>query len=286
MKYFFVSDLHGCEPSILWNALEAQYFNKDQDTLVILGDIVDRGAYVMDLIKGVNSLPHVIRVWGNHDLRTRDLILGIGPKPDRYDKHNGVGATLHSICGLSPSDKEENIWYYLHALIPGNEVARQNINEFLDHYCRRCVWAVEFSDLIATHGWLPHARSKERLTLLRAVNNLSGLPKMDWVEATWADTRACLINHIYPTKPLLVGHWWAGDIRARFGLHRSFEDMILDGSVDFSPFVYNNAIFIDSCTPVSHTVNVYVYETDEEPTVYVTDQNNLVIKKTLTEADL
>ena len=285
MKYFFVSDLHGCEPMLLWSELNCAGFDFDNDTLVIVGDVVDRGLHSMELINGINSLPHVIRLWGNHDRRTRDVVLGLGPKPDHYDKHNGVDATLHSICGLTPLDKIENIWYYLHALIPGNKVASENIKAF-QYYCSKCAWALEFNDLIVTHGWLPHSRSAMGLVPLRKVSDLSGVDQDYWIDATWADTRACLLNKIFPEKPMLVGHWWAGDIRARFKYHRTFDDMILDGSADFNPVQYGNVTFIDSCTPVSHTINVYVYETDEEPFVYVTNKDRVVVKKPLSEAGI
>lgn len=286
MKYFFVSDLHGCDPKLVYFHLATKGFDAQKDTLVIVGDVVDRGLFTMELVRWINSLPNVIRIWGNHDARTRDIILGIGPQPDRYDKHNGVGATLHSVCGLSPEDKQENIWYYLNAVMPGNPTAKENVHELVDNYMGKCVWALEFPDLIATHAWLPHTHENMNYHLIRPITNLSGLHKNYWIDASWADTSACLRHQLYPGKRMLVGHWWAGDIRARFGLHQLFDDMILQGIADFSTFEYNNVIFIDPCVVVSYTINVYVYETDAAPDVYVTQPDGLVVKMPLSEAGL
>lgn len=290
MKYYFVSDLHGCHPSLLSSALEERGFNAGTDTLVVLGDIVDRGYYSIPLIKFVNSLPNVIRVWGNHDFRTREVVLGIGSKPDKYDKHNGVGATLHSICGFADpsnhfepnSHKAESIWYYLHALMPGNPTARDNINALLE-YTSKCVWAIEFDGLFATHAWVPHIVVNEfdrkYMALRRSLTNLSGLSQYDWVEASWANTVDCLKSHLFIDKPMLVGHWWAADVRARFEQHKTLEDAIQDGTVNFGPFELQpeNArypiFFLDPFVAMSSQVNVLIYESDEEPFVYTSKKS-------------
>ena len=296
MKYFFVSDLHGCRLELLKFYLDAKGFNPEVDTLVVVGDIVDRGFHTMDLVRYVNSLPHVIRLWGNHDRRTRDIILGIGDHPQHYDVSNGVPATLHSICnfshpasGLVNAHKIETIWYYLHGLIPGNPTAKENIVEFVDKYCSQCAWAIEWPHLIATHGWLPYEKRFKRLSdsidqiewqLCRPLQDLSGLSVEDWVDATWADTMACFKHKLFVDKTMLVGHWWAADMRARLAQHQTLDQAIKLRTVDYSMY-YNEAhdvIFIDPFVQSSYTINVYVYDTDEEPQVYVTEGKSVVKK--------
>lgn len=283
MKYYFVSDLHGYDPIWLKIYLKLHNFNADTDTLVIVGDVVDRGFYTIPLMKYIDSFPHVIKLWGNHDYRTREIVCHIGNTPDMCDKHNGVAATLHSICGLNPEDKLQNIWYYLHVLMIDLPIAKENCKTFLN-YCHNCVWALEFSNLIVTHGWLPYARFIDRDGKICVASlPIENRHVFDWVNATWANTMECVTNNLFPQKDILVGHWWAGDIRARFEQHKLLDDAIKDGTVDFRTFKYKNATFIDPCIFVSDFINVEIYESDEEPFVYVTGDNNIVVKKPLSE---
>lgn len=286
MKYYFVSDLHGCNPQWLKTYLEDASFNSETDTLVIVGDVVDRGLYSIPLIKYIDSFPHVIRLCGNHDYRTKEIVCRTGSHPNMYDKHNGVAATLHSICDLDPASKLHNIWYYLNVLMIDSPAAKQNINIFLN-YCSRCVWALEFNNLIVTHGWLPHKSYPNREgKLCFSLLPLEDGSVNEWVDATWAATPNYLAANLLPKKNILVGHWWAGDLRARFEQHKLFDDAIRDGTVDFSTFKYKNATFIDPCIGVSNTINVVTYEADDEPYVYVTAANGKVVKKPLSEAQL
>lgn len=277
MRYFFVSDLHGCHPSLLQNALEQKGFDPRVDTLVVVGDVVDRGLYTMPLIKYLLAIPHAIFLWGNHDRRLREILSGLGHKPDHFDKHNGVQASLHSIAGLE-SNKLQNIWFYLNVALPDSHDTKDNMR-VLDEYWSRCIWAVEFSDLYVTHGWLPyHVYLRDGLMHYAVVVDLTDLPRAEWEEAVWANSYDCVRNRACPSRPLLVGHWWAADIRAHFEQHTTMDDAIKAGIVDFSPFTYNNVTFIDSCTPYSYTINVVIKEYDEDPFVYVNEAQRVVRK--------
>ena len=107
MKYFFISDLHGCEPGLIDIALQAKNFDKDRDTLVVLGDIVDRGSFSRQLLEYLTTFPNLITVYGNHDVRLQDLLQG-DDYPTQYDKSNGVGSTLASFLGYEPQNCKPN----------------------------------------------------------------------------------------------------------------------------------------------------------------------------------
>lgn len=64
MKYV-VSDIHGCYEEYL-KALEMINFS-DDDTLYILGDIIDRGYASMELFKDIISRKNIISLAGNHE---------------------------------------------------------------------------------------------------------------------------------------------------------------------------------------------------------------------------
>lgn len=72
--HLIVGDVHGCLEELL-QLMEAADFKLGKDTLVSVGDLVDRGPFVkdvLDLFMGTKSI--VVR--GNHDDKIRRLMLG------------------------------------------------------------------------------------------------------------------------------------------------------------------------------------------------------------------
>ncbi len=62
---YVMSDIHGCKDEYL-EALK-QIDLKDEDTLYVLGDVVDRGPDGIDILKDMMMRPNVIPLIGNHD---------------------------------------------------------------------------------------------------------------------------------------------------------------------------------------------------------------------------
>ena len=58
-RYIFVSDIHGRFDK-LTEALAGVNFNKDTDTLVVLGDSFDRGDQSLEVLKYIMSCPTLI----------------------------------------------------------------------------------------------------------------------------------------------------------------------------------------------------------------------------------
>ena len=104
MKYFIVSDIHSFTTS-LKIALRKSGFNKrnKNHTLVICGDLFDRGSETLELYKFITSIPKKRRVLirGNHE----DLYLELLKKeqPDWYDFSNGTVSTFNQIAGFDDS---------------------------------------------------------------------------------------------------------------------------------------------------------------------------------------
>lgn len=266
MRYFFISDLHGCEPGFVDIALNAKGFDRNRDTLVVLGDIVDRGHFTRQLLDYLLDMPHLIAVRGNHDVRVLELLEG-EDYPQPYDKHNGVGATFASFLGWEPSACNENKLYITtHLIKEGNNPTLQHtLPRFFD-YMRKAVWGIEFPDLIGVHGWLPVDRHGYLAPIEAAT-------KQQWIDAVWGNTEAQIRLQRFPNKKLIIGHWHAWRLRVVFDLHQKVEDYLKTvpdfSAIDFSPYETAHYIAIDSCTSVSNQVNVYIYETDAEPQVYV-----------------
>lgn len=268
MRYFFISDLHGCEPSIVDNALKEKGFDPKNDTLVVLGDIVDRGHYVRQLLKYLMNIPHLIQIKGNHDIRVYELLLG-KDWPQAYDIYNGVGCTFASLLGWAPDAcTEDHLFIANHLIEEGNntELSRN----LADFYCymRGAAWGIEFPDLIAVHGWLPVNRSDEIIPPSEAT-------PQQWADATWSNTeKHILLNHL-PDKKILVGHWHAWRLRVRFEMDKNpslyFKEINDVSTIDYSTYETANYIAIDACTTISNKVNVYIYESDAEPLMYTSN---------------
>ena len=66
MKYYFVSDVHG-EYDKMVAALNASGFDPQKDTIVSLGDAIDRGEKSREVVEYLLSCPNRILIMGNHD---------------------------------------------------------------------------------------------------------------------------------------------------------------------------------------------------------------------------
>ena len=256
MKYFFISDIHG-EFDRMAEALRDAGFNPSKDTIVSLGDPFDRGDKSYEVLQFLMSCPNRILVWGNHDMRLKKLITGREHIASN-DYHNGVLQTLQSLCKnthitiidlgitLLKTDSDNEMRYRL-----------------LWKYFSECVWAVEFDNLIATHGWLP-----VQYDLNAGIYNYSVLENWReadadlWYNASWAKTVDMVKSKAFADKKLIVGHWHAWRLRYRSAAK-------VPDKFDFSTYEEDNFIAIDGCTGAAEgVVNVYVYETDAKPIVY------------------
>lgn len=68
MATYAISDIHGCY-SMFLKMLDKIEFDFDKDTLYIIGDIMDRGPQVVEMVRWVweHESKHVIMLRGNHE---------------------------------------------------------------------------------------------------------------------------------------------------------------------------------------------------------------------------
>ena len=66
MATYVLSDIHG-EYAMLRKMLEKINFS-DQDTLYVLGDVIDRGPHPVKALQYLMQLPNAICLAGNHEL--------------------------------------------------------------------------------------------------------------------------------------------------------------------------------------------------------------------------
>jgi serine/threonine protein phosphatase 1 len=66
MRTFVIGDIHGAYKALL-QCLELSKFNKNNDRLICLGDVCDRGSHVKECIDELLTIPKCVYVLGNHD---------------------------------------------------------------------------------------------------------------------------------------------------------------------------------------------------------------------------
>lgn len=119
---YAVSDLHGCYDK--YQKLLGTVKLRDEDTLYVLGDIVDRGKRGIELIKDIAARKNVIALKGNHD-RTAAILLrffGMSDRTEYSDK-------LKEVFDIWLSDGGE-VTYRSFLLL--DDAEKQFILDFLD----------------------------------------------------------------------------------------------------------------------------------------------------------
>ncbi len=275
MRYFFISDVHSYFDKMM-RALAEAGFDESKDTLVSVGDLFDRGEDAQKCLDYILGLQNKIILWGNHDLQLRKILTS--GEWNRYDVSNGTIDTIHQLSGTT--NTYDGIIRLNNLGVPEDEQT-ENTGK-LENYFSQCVYALEFSDLIVTHGWLPNTGND--YTHAKLIKDWREQKEKVWYWATWSNTEECIYDRAFPEKDLLVGHWHSWRIARMVGDQRESEEFSLERGahyIDCSTYVYvdkdhyalpdstdHKVILIDGCTGYDNggRVNVYVKETDETPT--------------------
>lgn len=151
MKIFFaVGDIHGCL-SKLQELLSKIKMNRDQDTLVFIGDYIDRGKYSREVVEYLIRLQgdykHLIFLQGNHEQMFMHYLDGVN---EGLYLGNGGVATLQSYGILCSDDVKER-----RAKIP--EKHMQFFQSLLPYY--------ETEDYIFVHAGLRSERPLNEQTI-------------------------------------------------------------------------------------------------------------------------
>lgn len=141
-----MSDLHGCYDKYL-KILEKINFN-DNDTLYILGDIVDRGPDGIKILMDIYNRKNVVALRGNHDFLALQLlkilsnsslfdILSSRQEDGFVEKYrswifDGGKPTYESFVAL-PQEEQKKILSYMNSFLIYDEVTVNGKTFFLSH---------------------------------------------------------------------------------------------------------------------------------------------------------
>ena len=121
MSTYVLSDIHG-EYGKFMKMLEKLHFS-DEDTLYVLGDVVDRGPEPIKILMEMMKYPNIIPIMGNHEVMalpclrfllneiTDQFIIDVSKDPTLLYAfldwtNNGCETTLAEFRRLSPEDRE------------------------------------------------------------------------------------------------------------------------------------------------------------------------------------
>ncbi len=102
MTTYAIGDIQGCYQP-LQELLKKIHFNPDQDTLWLVGDLVNRGPESLEVLRFLSDLPHVVCTLGNHDIHLLGVYFGV-----RKLHHKDTLAAL-----LKAPDAEKLIFWLL-----------------------------------------------------------------------------------------------------------------------------------------------------------------------------
>ena len=104
LAHFVMSDIHG-EGIRFWKMLDTIGFSAD-DTLFVLGDVIDRGADGVELLRYVLDRPNIHMLMGNHEQMCVDALAPAATFLEQLRwNRNGNAATLQAIQAMQPEDK-------------------------------------------------------------------------------------------------------------------------------------------------------------------------------------
>ncbi len=138
---YAISDLHGCFDKFI-KMLKKINFGKD-DTLYILGDIVDRGNDGISILKYIRNKKNIIPLIGNHDYTTRIMLRNFGFHDNMkgskelfvkytYWLSDGGAITYDEFQELTHAEKQ-NVLAFLDSFQIYEEIAVNGRKFFLSH---------------------------------------------------------------------------------------------------------------------------------------------------------
>lgn len=235
MKFFIVSDIHSFFTEFQV-ALQAAGFdeNDENHTLVVLGDLLDRGPDPLKCLQFVNRLPRKILIRGNHEDLLEELIARQAFKA--HDYHNG---TAETVLHLSPTCD-----------IPNACLELENHVE-LQTYLKSLVDFYELPNAVFVHGWIPLEENWQ---------------DGNWEDARWHNGMSC-----WNTGSKLAGKTiYCGHFHTSWGHHFLHSDGMEWPNLrstnpdhryaNFDPFIDDGICAIDACTAFSHKVNCVILD--------------------------
>lgn len=274
MRYFVVSDIHSFYTPLIHGLKNAGYDkNNENHTLVVLGDIFDRGKETVKVYDFLRSIPEerLVMVKGNHEYLLEELVKK--EFPQGYDIHNCTVNTVYALAGVKDIKRRvESVRNALEWTEYGISLHKRSVD----------AWK-RVRDIAKNHPFFDWVKTWRNYYIIDDILLVhAGVPssscwkiadKIRWERATWE----CPYAKGYPKefKKIVVGHWHSGDF------YRVFRQQLPTGIYNYNDiddiFFGNRLIAIDGGVTWSagnfyHKQNVLIIEdgklTNGNPTKY------------------
>jgi len=289
VKYFIVSDIHSYYKPLL-KSLKAAGFDKKnpEHTLIVCGDVFDRGDETLKVYKFLKSIPkkRIVLIRGNHESLYLDLL--DKSYPEEHDFSNG---TVWTFCQIVEEGLETlydlrqgyrlvlarqfgfvdkgmtaysvDLWEKIQTQVKNSEITKWlQGSQWLNFY--------ELDKYIFVHSFIPLTWNDKYYGKLEARYIYEGvteafLEKEDWRNATdeeWAKASwgcpykffdaGLFDQEIKKDKVLVCGHYRCSEFNKHY---LSEED-------NHNIYFGHNLIAIDATTALSNQTNVLVIDFD------------------------
>lgn len=249
-KIFAISDIHGFYTEMIESLKESGYDEDNPEHLLIVcGDKFDRGkesVKVFQYLKRLMDKNKAIILRGNHLAFIENFLEGSND-PFNYI-NNGLNETIadfwhrtapfESWCAL-----EGNCELSIENYSKWAEIARKDINKEYPEllpWIKSLPYYYETDNYIFTHGMIDGQCFDWHN------------PNTSWYECTWAKPRDFNNSIVNTDKKVVVGHINCGLLRSLYGYDEN------DNSIFERPD--GKVIGLDTCTVLTHKVNVLVLE--------------------------
>lgn len=216
---YVTSDLHGCKLSELTDLLSMANF-LDEDTLFILGDVIDRGFHTIELLKWLMIQDNVYLILGNHETMmlscpmlfeeiTDEAILQLSDRDFmllRNWMNNGGSVTMRLLSEERSRNPEfiEDVVAYFRDAVPYEEIE------------------VNGQKFILTHSGLGNfspAKKMEQYSLHELTWTRPTIDDVYYEDAitVFGHTPTTFYGEEYKGKPIITKTWINVDVGAAYG---------------------------------------------------------------------
>lgn len=285
MKYFVVSDVHSFFKELHKALLGAGFEKRNKNhTLVICGDVFDRGPDTVALYRYLKTIPskRLILVKGNHESLYLELLAK--SFPDGYDFSNHTVDTFCQIAGVSIDSLRRSTWYelkdpdpYARVMEAWKEIVKAVKESPITDWIKSDKWRnyFELDKYIFVHSFIP----------LRNVDGLSpyyidnrrfeyfanwreSATSYEWYSAAWGCPYRQYLDGYFKEeaakgKVLVCGHWVVTDFR------QYINNKLDIGNPDVKTYRYENIIALDcgvwreADDSLWHPQNVLILDSDD-----------------------
>ena len=189
MRQFVITDIHG-EAEKLLDVLQQANFKNDEDQLICLGDLIDRGSNSKKVIDIMMTIKNLILLIGNHDLWCIEWMLF--KHASKFWKEVGGQQTIDSFCEIN------------------------DMTPYINFFSNAIPYYIDDKNRFFTHACIPDDLEAEIFSFMMDRSLAKQiLQKSIWKKYSYSEV---FLGHtVIGNKPIHYDKFWLMDTGAVFG---------------------------------------------------------------------